>query len=416
MKDPTTLATWGLRAVGALLATLVAIVVARRITSGLRRVGGWFERRFAQRKQGIGVGSVEIVPLPAITGAIRAVLGSLRAVGLIVVTYLWLLGVSFALDRSRRIFDAIVAPLTAAAGTLGQALIDFIPNLVMIAAVLGVCVFATRVITMLSSALVAGRLTILWLPRDLVAPTRRLATIFVWVAGAIMAAPYLPGSESKAFQGVSVFLGVLLSLGSTSVISNLLAGLVLTYTRAFREGDRVRIGDTVGDVVDLGTFTTRVRTTKDEEVVIPNAVVQTAALVNFSTFAQHDGVQVSSQVTIGYDAPWRTIHRLLEAAARNVEGLALDPAPYVIQKALDDFYVRYEVRAFCNTPRELHLVEGRLNQAIQDEFFREGVEICSPHFNNFRDGNATTVPAEMRGAPVVRQAEPRLPTRAGRAA
>lgn len=399
---------WGLRILGALLATMIAIVLARRLAGVLGRVNAWLDRRFSGRTRGLGVAGVELVPLPAMTSALRAVLGSLRIAGVLLILYGWLLGVSFSLDRSRRVFDAIVAPLEGTFGRVGDAAIEFLPNVVVLAAILGLCVFATRVVRALSAALAAGKLTLRWLPRDLVPPTHRLVTIFIWAFGAIMAAPYLPGSDSKAFQGVTVFIGVLLSLGSTSVISNLLAGLVLTYTRAFRQGDRVRIGEVVGDVLSLGTFTTRVRTTKDEEVVIPNAVVQAAALVNFSTFAQGGGVQVSSQVTIGYDTPWRAVHRLLEGAARHVDGLLPAPAPYVLQKALDDFYVRYEIRAFCNVPHELHLVEGRLNQAIQDEFFREGVEICSPHFNSFRDGNGSTAPATMRGAAVVRQEEPRL--------
>lgn len=170
----------------------------------------------------------------------------------------------------------------------------------------------------------------------------------------------------------------------------------------------MKIGDTLGDVTALGAFVTHVRTIKDEDVVIPNAVVQSAAIMNFSRYAGETGVQVHTQVTIGYDTPWRTVHRLLVAAAGMVDGIQLHPEAYVLQKSLDDFYVRYELCAFSDRPNELHLVEARLNQAVQDTFFREGVEICSPHFNNFRDGNASTVPAEMREASPEIQVSPVL--------
>jgi small-conductance mechanosensitive channel len=404
---PSQTLVWIGRGLLAVLATLVFVFLLRRTATTLANAYDWLASKLRARGRGIGIRKVDVIPLSAILGVLRGAFTVLRILVWLTVFYGWVLAVAAALDKSQRVVQVFVLPLTTIVGGAVEAVIDVTPNLVALAAIGAVTYGGTRIVALVSRVFEDGRLTLGWLDRDLVVPTRRLANIALWLLALVAALPYLPGSESKAFQGVSVFVGLLLSLGSTSVISNLLAGLVLTYTRAFREGDRVKIGDVYGDVVALGAFTTRVRTTKDEEVVLPNSLVQSSAVMNFRTFVDLHGVQVSSTVTIGYDVPWRTVHRLLVAAAKQVDGIAHEPEPYVIQKALDDFYVRYEVRAYTDRIHELHLVEGRLNQAIQDEFFREGVEICSPHFGALRDGNAPAIPAGRRGAPVEVQFEPR---------
>ncbi|NUN03978.1 MAG: mechanosensitive ion channel family protein [Bryobacteraceae bacterium] len=305
----------------------------------------------------------------------------------------------------------------SALAAIGASLFAFVPNLLSLGVIVGVAWFFTRVVERFAEAVAQGHLKLSWLHADLARPTRRIVTFFIWVVALVMGHPYLPGSESRAFQGVAVVFGVLISLGSSSVVGNALAGLVLTYSRAYRTGDRIRIGDTVGDVVELGPFNTRLRTTKDEEVIVPNAVVMGGSVVNYSRFAHDGGVQISAKVTIGYDAPWRTVHRLLVTAAARTQAILPAPAPYVLQTSLDDFYVSYEVRAYCDRPRELHLVSAELNQNIQDTFFAEGVEICSPHYEAFRDGNASTIPGSRAHARAVdprphHHPEPEPPTKA----
>jgi small-conductance mechanosensitive channel len=405
---PSHTLVWIGRGLLAVLATALFLFFLRRTAVLLARMYDWAAGKLRARGHGLGIRKVDVIPLSSILAVLRAVFSVVRVLLWLTLFYGWVLAVAAALDKSQRVVQVFVVPLTTIVGGALQALFDVTPNLVALAAIGAVTYGGTHIVGLVARVFEDGRLTLGWLDKDLVVPTRRLANIVLWLLALVAALPYLPGSESKAFQGVSVFVGLLLSLGSTSVISNLLAGLVLTYTRAFRAGDRVKIGDVYGDVVSLGAFTTRVRTTKDEEVVLPNSLVQSGAVMNFRTFVDLHGVQLSSTVTIGYDVPWRTVHRLLVGAALHVEGLKHDPEPYVIQKALDDFYVRYEIRAYTDRIRELHLVEGRLNQAIQDEFFREGVEICSPHFGAFRDGNAAAIPPGRRGAPVEVQTEPKL--------
>lgn len=404
---PEVLAVWSGRVALALVATFVLGWALRKLGAVTRWAAGAIDARLEKLEGGL-VQRAEIFSRASALRIADTVLGALRWGASLLALYAWLVACAFALDKTHRVAEAIVDPFVGALARIGNAAVGFLPNLVVLVAIALTARLATHVVTVLSRAIEQGRVEFPWLSADLAVPTRRIVNILVWLGALVLGMPYLPGSDSRAFQGVSIMVGVLISLGSTSATANLLSGLVITYTRAYGVGDRVQIGTTVGDVVALGAFATRLRTIKDELVIIPNAIVHTGAVFNFSRFAGETGVQVHTQVTIGYGVPWRTVHRLLLAAAGMVDGIQLEPEPYVLQRALDDYYVRYELCAFTDRPNELHLVESRLNQAVQDSFFREGVEICSPHYNQYRDGSASTVPDEMRGAPPEVQVAPVL--------
>ena len=395
----TRVAGWVGRPACAVIATILMLWLVGRLGRLLRRAADRIDARMKVRGRGVAFRSVELLSAQAITQFARSGVGITRVALSLAVFYMWLVAVAWAVDSSNRVFDFFVRPLVSAIETFWNAGVAFVPNLLTLLVIAAIARFAARAVDVISAAIEDKRLQIAAIEPALAAPMRRLLTIGIWLFALVMAVPYLPGSDSKAFQGVSLVVGVLLSLGSSSVISNLLSGLVLTYTRVYQVGDRIKANDVLGDVVTLGAFTTRVRTIKDEEVVIPNAVVLGGAVKNYSAYARDPGVQVNTQITIGYDAPWRTVHRLLVQAALATEGVRPSPEPYVLQRALDDFYVRYEICAFTDQPNALHLIEARLCQAIQDEFFREGVEICSPHYRSFRDGNGTTIPAETQSPP-----------------
>jgi small-conductance mechanosensitive channel len=210
----------------------------------------------------------------------------------------------------------------------------------------------------------------------------------------VVAFPYLPGSKSPAFQGISIFLGVLLSLGSSSAVANTIAGVILTYMRSFLVGDWVQIGDTTGEVVERTLLVTRVLTPKSEIITIPNATVMSGSVKNYSVEAKKSGVIFHITVTIGYDAPWRTVHDLLISAALATEHVRKQPSPFVLQTRLDDFYVAYELNAYTDSPREMLTIHSDLHKNIQDKFNSAGVEICSPHFSSLRDGNGIAIPQE----------------------
>ncbi|MGA8044076.1 MAG: mechanosensitive ion channel family protein, partial [Terracidiphilus sp.] len=222
----------------------------------------------------------------------------------------------------------------------------------------------------------------------------KLMRLLVMVLVVVIVFPYLPGSKSPAFQGISIFVGVLLSLGSSSAVANAIAGVILTYMRSFSIGDWVQIGDTVGEVTEKTFLVTRILTPKQETITIPNANVMGGSVMNYTREAKNVGVIFHTTVTIGYDVPWKQVHQLLIDAASATEHVLHDPAPFVLQTQLNDFYVSYELNAYTNVPRRMQFIYSELHQNIQDRFNEAGVEICSPHFASIRDGNTIAIPGQ----------------------
>ena len=275
---------------------------------------------------------------------------------------------------------------------LARAGLDYLPNLLVIAVITLSTYYVFRLLRLIFSQIEKGDLKIHGFYPDWAEPTEKLVRALVLVLALIVAFPYLPGAKSPAFQGISIFLGVLLSLGSSSAVANAIAGIILTYMRSFLVGDWVEIGDTTGEVTEKNLLVTRVLTPKAEIITIPNASVMSGSVKNYSLEAKKAGVIFHTTVTIGYDAPWRTVHQLLTSAALATEHVLQEPAPFVLQKGLDDFYVAYELNAYTNAPREMLNIYSDLHQNIQDKFNEAGVEICSPHFSALRDGNVIAIP------------------------
>ena len=231
-----------------------------------------------------------------------------------------------------------------------------------------------------------GKLVIPGFYRDWAQPTFNLLRIFIYAFTFIIIFPYLPGSDSPIFRGVSVFLGLLISIGSSSAIGNIVAGLVITYMRAFKVGDRVKIGDATGDVIEKTMLVTRLRTIKNEEVTIPNSAILNGNTINYSTSARELGLILNTEVTIGYDVPWRKVHELLISAAQKTENINESPEPFVLQTNLNDFYVNYQLNAYTDDADKAAKIYSDLHSKIQDEFNEAGVEILSPHFQANRQG------------------------------
>jgi small-conductance mechanosensitive channel len=269
-----------------------------------------------------------------------------------------------------------------------------LPNLFFLAAIVVVAYYVTRFVKFLFIQVARGALTLPGFYPDWAMPTYKIARFLIAAFTLVVAFPYLPGSSSPAFQGVSIFFGLLFSLGSSSAIGNIVAGVVLTYTRAFQLGDRVKVGDTVGDVIEKTLLVTRIRTIKNVEIAIPNAMVLSSHIINFSSSAKEEGLILNTTVTIGYDAPWRTVHQLLMDAALATENVLQEPKPFVLQTALNDFYVSYEINAYTDRPSAMAGTYSQLHQNIQDAFNKAGVEIMSPHYSALRDGNQPAVPEE----------------------
>jgi small-conductance mechanosensitive channel len=274
------------------------------------------------------------------------------------------------------------------------AIVNYFPKLVTIIIIYLIFKYLIRFIRFLSKEVENKVLVLPGFYPEWAKPTYNIVRLLLYAFMFVMIFPYLPGSDSAVFRGVSVFLGVLLSLGSSSLISNIMAGLVITYMRPYKVGDRIKIDDILGEVVEKSLMTTRINTYKNEDVTIPNSKVLTGYSVNYSTQTEKDGLIIHTTVTIGYDAPWRAVHELLIRAAEITEGVSQSPKPFVLETSLDDFYISYQINAYIKDASRLLRIKSDLHTNIQDEFNRAGVEIMSPHYRSERDGNPVTIPEE----------------------
>ena len=255
-----------------------------------------------------------------------------------------------------------------------------IPGLFTVALIVLLARVVVRLIGVWFHSIEQGRIKIDWIYPETAQPTRRILTTLVWVFAIIVAYPYMPGSETDAFRGVSVFLGLMLTLGSSGLVNQIVSGFTVTYSRALRLGDYVRIGDVEGTVVHLGVLSTKIKTLQQEETTIPNAVVAAQVATDYSRFADTEGVYTATSVTIGYDVPWRQVHSLLLLAAERTSGLRRHPKPRVFQTALQDFYVRYTLYVSLMRQEDRLVTMDALQANIQDVFNEYGVQIMSPNY------------------------------------
>jgi len=297
---------------------------------------------------------------------------------------------------TRGIAETLISWITTPLKRVFGGLVNYLPNLFTILVIGGVTHYVIKFLTFIASEVENGALPIPGFYPDWSRPTLNIVKFMLYAFSFIIIFPYLPGSDSPIFQGVSVFVGILFSLGSSSAISNAVAGLVITYMRPFKAGDRIKFGEFVGDVIEKSLLVTRIRTIKNESVTIPNSAILAAQTINYTTSAAERGLILYSTVTIGYDAPWRKVHDLLVSAAMMTEGTLNDGGrkPFVLQTSLDDFYVSYQINVFTDQPQRIARIYSDLHQHIQDKFNEAGVEIMSPHYRAARDGNAVAIPPD----------------------
>lgn len=278
--------------------------------------------------------------------------------------------------------------------TILMGIVDYIPNLFTIIVIWYVIKSLVRLLHYLAREVEAGRLNLGGFYPDWAMPTYHIIRFMLYAFMVAMIYPYLPGSQSGVFQGVSVFVGLIISLGSSTVMGNIIAGLVITYMRPFKLGDRIKLNDTTGDIIEKTPLVTRIRTPKNEVVTVPNSFIMSSHTVNYSASARDYGLIIHSEVTIGYDAPWRQVHQLLIEAALNTPGVTDDPRPFVLETSLSDWYPVYQLNAYIKDASKMPRIYSDLHQNIQDRFNEAGVEIMSPHYFATRDGGETTIPKD----------------------
>jgi len=318
-----------------------------------------------------------IVSLIKGTGLIFAVMIGISVLNMAMGLFEW----------SRSLAGDLLELILASVGFLVQQVIDYIPSLMVIIIVLLAVRFLLHVLGLVFKGIGNGRIKVPGFYKEWSGTSFNLLRMLVYALTLIIIFPYLPGSDSPAFQGLSLFLGLLLSLGSTTAVANVVAGIVLTYTRAFNIGDRVSIHDMVGVVVERGMFVTRLENTKKEVISIPNAMTLTSHIINYSDQARGDGLILYTSVTIGYDVPWTKVHEVLIGAALKTENIEASPEPFVLQKSLDDYSVNYQLNATTKDAIAMPRTHSNLNANILDGFNESGLEIMSPMFMATRDGN-----------------------------
>ena len=360
--------------------TLVMVALLYGVLWGFRRLNNYLEGRVKLHMQKLEERSQRIFQGGQIWGILHSALGMLRGLVVIFIIYIF---ANFALSlfpqtrySAQRLFQFVVGPLSR----IVNALIDFIPDFLFLVVVFLIMRYALKLARGMFAAIDKKRLQIKGFEADWAWPTYRIVRMGIIVFALVIAYPFIPGSDSAAFKGVSVLLGVLFSLGSTSVISNVIAGYTMTYRRAFRIGDRVKIGDTVGDVTEMRILVTHLKTPKNEEVVIPNSTILNGEVTNYSTMARDQGLILHTTVGIGYDVPWRQVEAMMLLAAEKTEGLLKEPQPFIRQKSLGDYAVNYELNAYCDNASEMVELYTKMHRNIQDIFNENGVQIMSPAY------------------------------------
>ena len=391
-------------ATSALVATLGLAALILLVGWVFRRIIAVVEERFTSRIQELQARSHDIVRTEWIWATLRGVLRIVRIVLLllIVFVYIELVLSRFPWTRTYAIplLDLLLGPLRG----IGIAVLDYLPKLVFLIILVLVARYALKLLRAFFLGIERGSIRFAGFDAEWATPMYKIARLAVVAFTVVVAYPYIPGSESPAFKGVSLFLGVVFSLGSSSSISNIVAGYMVIFRRVYRVGDRVKIGNQTGDVIQVRLQVTHLRTIKNEEIIVPNSIIINTEVVNYSSLSRKGGLILHTTVTIGYDTPWRQVHAMLILAAERTPGLLTEPKPFVLQTGLNDFYASYELNVYTDRPLEMMTIYSHLHQSIQDAFNEFGVQIMSPHYLG-DPAQAKVVPKEQWYQPPANQVE-----------
>jgi small-conductance mechanosensitive channel len=364
----------------ALVATLILMGSSVVLILFWRRIDRVFTRRLQTQIHSVGIQSFELVRAESIAGILQTALIALRTVVFLVMALAYLDFVIAQFPRTRGLSQDLVSFALAPLQVMGLGLVAHVPSLVFLTVLYFVVRLGLRLVRLLFHAVQRGAVTLAGFDPAWADSTYKLIRVAVITFAIIVAFPYIPGSSTAAFQGVSIFVGVLFSLGSSSAISNTIAGYMLTYRRALKVGDRVKIGNAVGDVIEVRLQVTHLRSVKNEEIIIPNSQILASEVLNYSSLTRTDGLILHTEIGVGYDTSWRKVEAMLLAAADRTEGLSKKPSPFVLEKELGVFAVTYELNAYCNNAQAMLPLYAELHRNVLDEFNRHGVQIMVPAY------------------------------------
>jgi len=377
------------------MAALILLFLAL-IVYGINKLFGFIKQKIlrnrASKLKGIFIRSYELVSGKQISYVLLSVTNVVKWITILIVVYL-ALPLLFNLFPATEgyapiLIDYFVHPLRK----IGAAVVNSLPNFITILIIIIIFKYLLRLLAYFANEIHNGALTITGFYKEWANPTYQILKVLLLAFMLIVIFPYLPGSESPIFKGVSVFIGVLFTFGSTGAISNIIAGLVLTYMRSFSVGDRIKIGEVTGDVIEKSLLVTRIRTNKNEIISIPNSAVMNSHTINYSIDEVGNGLIIYAEVAINYDVPWQKVHELGIKAALNVEYLEKTPSPFVLQVSLNEFDVTYQINAYTKKTNLYAVIYSELNKQILDVFHEEGIELITTHFSAWRDGSDIQIP------------------------
>ena len=378
----------------AVLVTVAAVILVKAVSAFFKAIIQKIQSWQGTLIKPVTVKTVQVLSEERIAEIITFALKIVSFAIIILIVYFYITLVFSFFDFTKTWASTLIGYILGPLGKVLISFVTFLPNLFFIVVIVVVTRYVIKFIRIFFKELDRGTVVIPGFYPEWVMPTYKIVRFLVLVFAAIVIFPYLPGSSSPVFRGASILLGVLFSLGSTAAVANMVAGVVLTYMRPFKVGDRVKMADAIGDVIEKTLLVTRIRTIKNVDITIPNAMVLGSHIINFSSSASERGLILHTSVTIGYDAPWRKVHQLLKDAADVTEHILKTPEPFILQTSLDDFYVSYELNAYTDQPNIMAKIYSDLHQNIQDKFNEGGVEIMSPHYSQIRDGNQIAIPED----------------------
>jgi small-conductance mechanosensitive channel len=381
-----------------LMATLILLAALYLIRRFFRKIGTRIKAWEDSKKGSLHIQSVEIIRVERLHEILGFSLKLFRFAILIGIFYLYSHLVLSLFPWTRPFADTILEYAILPFNTIGNAVWGYVPNFFFLAILILITFYVLRLLRFFFRELEKGTLTFKGFLPEWAEQTYKIFRLLIVAFAVVVAFPYIPGSSSPAFKGISIFFGVLFSLGSTSAIANIVAGYTLTYRRVFKVGDRVKIADFMGDVTETRLQVTQLRTIKNEEIVVPNSMIVNSHVINYSTLAKEAGLILHTSITIGYDTPWRQVEAMLLMAAERTKGILPQPAPFVLQTSLDDFYVSYELNVTIDSPQAMTGIYSDLHRNIQDAFNEYGVQIMSPSYRSDPE-EPKIVPKEQWYAP-----------------
>ena len=376
-RRPAVLIRYTLLALGATILLVAGAFVGRRIIS---RIQASIQGRYQHRVKDIGIQSFRVLRAEQLWSAVSGVLGFAWGVSLAAAFFVYVRFVLGEFPWTRGVANNLSDMVLGPVGQIGSSFLASLPNLFFLAILFVITRYGIKMLRLFFDSVASGAVHLKNFESEWAAPTYKLTRLAIVAFAVAVAYPYIPGSSTDAFKGVTLFIGVIFSLGSSSLIGNIISGYTMTYRRTFHVGDVVQIGQYLGEVVEMRMLVTHLRTPKNEEVIVPTSSIVGGEVVNYSSMARTRGLILHTNVGIGYETPWRQVEAMLIEAAGRTEGLLKSPPPFVNQTALGDFAITYEINVHCDAPIRMRALYSELHRNILDVFNEYGVQIMTPAY------------------------------------